>query len=45
MHIERALIEDAEDILVLQRQEYQSEAALYDDATIPPLTQTLDTLV
>ena len=42
MRIERATIEDAADILVLQRQEYQSEATLYDDATIPPLTQTLD---
>jgi len=32
---------DAQAILDLQRQAYQSEAAIYDDDAIPPLTQTL----
>lgn len=32
---------EAAEILALQRLAYQSEAALYDDYTIPPLTQTL----
>ncbi len=38
--IERAAITDAEEILQLQRLAYRSEAILYDDWTIPPLTQT-----
>jgi ribosomal protein S18 acetylase RimI-like enzyme len=42
MIIEQATIEDAEDILELQRLAYRSEAELYDDWSIPPLTQTLD---
>jgi len=33
---------DAEEILALQKLAYQSEAQLYDDYSIPPLTQTLD---
>ena len=40
--IERAKAEDAGEILDLQKLAYQSEAALYDDDTIPPLTQTLE---
>jgi len=32
---------DAGDILALQKVAYQSEATLYQDWTIPPLTQTL----
>ena len=32
---------DAAEILALQKLAYQSEAALYDDNHIPPLTQTL----
>jgi GNAT superfamily N-acetyltransferase len=32
---------DAEEILALQRLAYQSEAAIYQDYGIPPLTQTL----
>jgi len=40
--IERATPEDAADILALQHQAYQSEAALYDDATISPLTETIE---
>ena len=37
-------ISDAERILALQRLAYQSEARLYDDDTIPPLTQSLEDL-
>lgn len=33
---------DAEEILELQKLAYQSEAILYNDWSIPPLTQTLD---
>ena len=32
---------DASDILELQKKAYQKEASLYEDWTIPPLTQTL----
>jgi RimJ/RimL family protein N-acetyltransferase len=35
-------ISDAAEILSLQRLAYQSEAVIYDDWSIPPLTQTLD---
>ena len=35
-------ISDAAEILALQKLAYQSEAALYGDWSIPPLTQTLD---
>lgn len=42
--VARASPDDARDILALQRLAYQSEAALYDDLGIPPLTQTLDEL-
>ena len=44
MQIEPATIADAEQILALQHLAYQSEAALYQDWTIPPLRQTLDEL-
>lgn len=40
--IARADVDDAEEILVLQKLAYQSEAAIYDVYTIPPLTQTLE---
>ena len=40
--IEKAMIDDAWEILSLQRLAYQSEAEIYDDFTIPPLTQTLE---
>ncbi len=33
---------DAAEILALQKLAYRSEAAIYDDWSIPPLTQTLD---
>jgi ribosomal protein S18 acetylase RimI-like enzyme len=39
--IERAKLEDSKEILDLQKLAYQSEAEIYDDDTIPPLTQTL----
>ena len=44
MEIKPATIEDAESILNLQRLAYESEAAIYDDFTIPPLTETLEDL-
>lgn len=40
--ITRAHIEDAEEILELQNLAYQSEAALYNDWSIPPLTESLE---
>ena len=42
MIVERAGVEDAGEILALQKLAYQSEAAIYGDYTIPPLTQTLE---
>jgi ribosomal protein S18 acetylase RimI-like enzyme len=42
MIISRADVADAEVILDLQRLAYQSEAAIYNDYSIPPLTQTVD---
>src|SRR6187399_3590848 len=42
--IERASLDDAPAILELQKLAYQSEARLYDDWTLPPLTQTLEDL-
>ncbi|MBN1680209.1 MAG: GNAT family N-acetyltransferase [Anaerolineae bacterium] len=42
MIIERADTADVPDLLALQKLAYRSEAAIYDDYTIPPLTQTLD---
>jgi ribosomal protein S18 acetylase RimI-like enzyme len=42
MHVELADVQDARAILDLQKLAYQSEAALYNDYTIPPLTQTLE---
>lgn len=41
---ERAMPADAMAILELQKLAYQSEARLYDDWTLPPLTQTLEGL-
>jgi len=40
--IEPADLEDAAEILGLQKLAYQSEAARYDDHTLPPLKQTLE---
>jgi ribosomal protein S18 acetylase RimI-like enzyme len=42
--IKVADMEDATQILDLQKIAFQSEAALWDDYTIPPLTQTLEKL-
>lgn len=44
MTIERATIEDAAEILALQKLAFQSQAELYDDYTLPPLLQTLEEL-
>jgi GNAT superfamily N-acetyltransferase len=41
MIIQRAAFWDAAEILALQKLAYRSEAAIYCDDTIPPLTQTL----
>ncbi len=41
MIITQATHADAEEILDLQKLAYQSEAAIYQDYAIPPLTQTL----
>lgn len=45
MEISQAAIADAAAILELQNLAYLSEAKLYRDFSIPPLTQTLDELV
>jgi hypothetical protein len=42
MKIQRALVEDAETILKLQKRAYRSEAEIYNDYNIPPVMQTLD---
>ena len=44
LHIECAIHDDAAEILALQKLAYQSEAAIWNDYTIPPLTQTLENL-
>ncbi len=44
MQIEIADIQDAPAILALQKLAFQSEAALCNDYTLPPLTQTLEEL-
>ena len=43
--ISPATVADAALILALQKQAYESEARLYDDWTIPPLTETCDQFV
>lgn len=45
MEIIKATIEDAEEILALQKRAYESEAKLNNDYSIPPLTQTLDEIL
>jgi predicted N-acetyltransferase YhbS len=42
--ITRAGLEDAEAILALQKLAYQSEARIYNDWSLPPLVQSLDSL-
>ncbi len=44
MEILDATIDDAPEILSLQKLSYHSEAQIYDDYGIPPLTQTLGEL-
>lgn len=39
-----ATVEDAKEILDLQKLAYQSEARLYENENIPPLTQTLEAI-
>lgn len=43
--IDLADVGDAQNILDLQRLAYQSEAQLYQDWSLPPLTQTLHSLI
>ena len=43
--IEKAKYEDLEEILVLQKLAYQSEAELCNDFSIPPLIQTLEGII
>jgi GNAT superfamily N-acetyltransferase len=40
--ITRAELDDAEEILELQKLAYRSEAEIYQDPTLPPLTQTVE---
>lgn len=42
MEIKPAVVEDADAILALQHLAYQSEAAIYDDFTLPPLLESLE---
>lgn len=42
LKIEKALYEDLEEILALQKLAYRSEAEICNDFGIPPLTQTLE---
>lgn len=41
MIIQKATVSDAEEILSLQKISYKSEADLYDNYGIPPMTQTM----
>ena len=45
VNIEKATVSDAEEILALQKLAYRSEAELYSDYGIPPMTQTLDEIL
>jgi len=42
MLVGEASIQDAEEILALQKAAYASEASIYGDPDLPPLTQTLE---
>jgi ribosomal protein S18 acetylase RimI-like enzyme len=44
MDIIQATVDDAEDILMIQKLAYQSEAELYGNYDIPPLKQTVEDL-
>jgi N-acetylglutamate synthase-like GNAT family acetyltransferase len=45
MKIEKASIEDLGEILELQKLAYRSEAEIYNDYSIPPLTQTFNEII
>ena len=42
---EKALSNDAEEMLALQKNAYKSEAIIYNDYFIEPLVQTLDDII
>ncbi len=44
MEITPATVDDAQDILTLQHLAYQTEAAIYDNFTLPPLLERLEDL-
>ncbi len=44
MEIQRATVSDAGEILALQKLAYRSEAEIYNDFSIPPLVQTLESI-
>ena len=44
MIIEKATVSDAEELLALQKLAYRSEAEIYNDFSIPPLIQTLESM-
>ena len=44
MEIALASVEDAAEILAVQKLAYQSEAQIYDDFALPPLLETLEDL-
>jgi len=44
LEISKAEITDAESIIMLQRLSYQSEAKIYNDWSLPALTQTVESL-
>jgi len=44
MIIGKATVSDAEELLVLQKLAYRSEAEIYNDFSIPPLVQTLESM-
>lgn len=45
MLIERATTNDSEEILELQKLAFESQAEIYDDYSLPPLTQSLEDLL
>jgi len=45
INIQKAQLEDLQEILKLQKIAYQSEAQIHNDFTIQPLTQTLDQVI
>ena len=45
IRVDKAALDDLNEILELQQKSYQSEAELYNDFTIQPLTETLEQVV